>query len=42
MDGDKPVCFFKDDISKYTEPNATMNWYPFLPDMSVKKVKRPD
>jgi hypothetical protein len=24
MDGDTPVCFFKDDIENYTDPNPQM------------------
>ena len=42
MDGEKPVCFFKDDIENYLDPNPEMMWYSFLPDLSVKKVKKPD
>jgi hypothetical protein len=42
MDGDTPVCFFKDDIANYVDPNPAMQWHSFLPDLSVKKVKKPD
>ena len=42
MDGDTPVCFFKDDIENYLDPNPAMQWHSFLPDLSVKKVKKPD
>lgn len=42
MDGDDPVCFFKDDIANHLDPDPEMKWYSFLPDLSVKKVKKPD
>lgn len=39
MDGEKPVCFAKDDITNYMEPNATLKWIELEPDLSIGKVK---
>ena len=47
MDGDKPVCFWKDDISNYKtelvdgkwKSNTDWKWISFKPDAAVKSVK---
>ena len=39
MDGNNPVCFAKDDILNYTDPNPTLKWIELDPDLSVGKVK---
>jgi hypothetical protein len=39
LDGDTPICFFKDHISNYFEPNASWKWVSFSPDKAVNKVK---
>lgn len=39
MDDDKPICFFKDNIMNYTDPDAKYHWISFKPDLCVNKVK---
>ena len=39
MDGDKPICFFKDSVLNYTDPNAKTKWVAFEPDLAIGKVK---
>lgn len=39
MDGDKPVCFAKDHVSNFLNPDAPLKWYELLPDLSLGKVK---
>ena len=41
MDGDIPVCFFRDSPMNYTDPNAPMKWVPFECDLAVGKVVHP-
>jgi len=52
MDGDSPICYYKDDIAnyktKYNEDTMTWThdgkykWVSLLPDPCVKKVKDPN
>ena len=39
MDGDKPICFFKDSALNYTDPDAKTKWVAFEPDLAIGKVK---
>ena len=39
MDDDKPICFFKQHISKFKNPDAEYKWISFRPDLCVNKVK---
>lgn len=39
MDDDKPICFYKEDIDNFTDPNPEYKWVSFSPDMCVGKVK---
>ena len=39
MDGDVPVCFFRDKLTNYTDENAPTKWRPFECDLAVGKVK---
>lgn len=39
LDDDKPICFYKDHIKNFTDPDADYRWVSLQPDMSVKKVK---
>lgn len=39
MEGEKPICFAKDDIENFLDPNAKIKWYELLPDTSIGKVK---
>lgn len=39
MDDDKPICFYKEDIKNFTNPNPEYKWVSFKPDMCVGKVK---
>lgn len=39
MDDDKPVCFYKDHISNFKNPNAEYKWISLKPDLCVNKVK---
>mmetsp|Transcript_20973 Transcript_20973/g.32507 ORF Transcript_20973/g.32507 Transcript_20973/m.32507 type:complete len:176 (+) Transcript_20973:1400-1927(+) len=40
MDGDKPVCFWKDSILDFLDPSMPMRWFEFEPDRGVGKVKQ--
>ena len=42
MDDDKPICFFKQHISKFKDPEAEYKWVSLKPDLSVGKVKDPN
>jgi hypothetical protein len=51
MDGDTPVCYYKDDIANYQTTqdengkwvsNAEYKWIPLMPDPCVNKVKNPN
>jgi len=39
MDGETPVCYYKDDIANYTDLNPEFKWVSLLPDKAVNKVK---
>ncbi len=39
MDGEKPICYAKDDIENFMDPNAKLRWYELTPDLSIGKVK---
>jgi len=39
MDDDSPVCYYKDTIRNFMNPNAEYKWVSFKPDPCVKKVK---
>jgi hypothetical protein len=39
MDDDKPICFYRDSIENYRDPNPEYKWVSFQPDMCVGKVK---
>jgi len=39
MDGDSPVCFYKDRIENFTNPDAEYKWVSLQPDKCVGKVK---
>ena len=41
MDGNNPVCFYKDNIKNFMDPNPKMQWYSFLPDKCVNKCNEP-
>jgi len=42
MDGDTPVCYYKESIENFTNPNAEYKWCSLLPDKVVGKVKNPN
>jgi hypothetical protein len=42
MDGDSPVCYYKDDIKNFMNPDAEYKWISFIPDQSIGKVKNPN
>ena len=39
MDGDHPICFFRDSVCSYSVPDSKVNWEEFEIDKSVGKVK---
>lgn len=39
LDGEKPVCFWKDDIKNYKDPNPQFKWIEMINDLSIGKVK---
>ena len=39
LDENQPVCFFKDSIENYKDPDAEYKWVSFKPDHCVGKVK---
>ncbi len=41
MSGDNPVCYFKEDIEKFMNPNPDWLWIELLPDLSLGKVTDP-
>ena len=41
MHGDKAVCYFKDDIENYRQPNPTYKWIEMTADLSMGKVTDP-
>jgi len=42
MDGESPVCFYKDHINNYLDPNAKYKWVSLSPDLSIGKVTNPN
>lgn len=41
MSGDKPVCFFKTDISEFMDPDPKWKWFELIPDLALGKVTSP-
>jgi len=41
MDGDDPICYYKENISSFTEKDPAMQWFSFVPDLCVGKIKQP-
>lgn len=41
MSGDKPICYWADDIEKFMEPNPKWTWIEMINDLSVGKVTEP-
>lgn len=39
MEGSKPICFAKDDIENWMDPNPKLKWLELSPDLSIGKVK---
>jgi hypothetical protein len=39
MDGDKPICYHKESVSKFMNPDAKLTWIQMYPDNCVGKVK---
>lgn len=39
MDDNKPVCFYKEHITKFMNPDGDYKWISLEPDMAVGKVK---
>ncbi len=39
MDGKHPVCFYREHIKNFTDPNAKFRWIFLKPDPVVAKVK---
>ena len=39
MDGDKPVCFYRDTLVNYQVKEAPIHWDEFDPDPAVGRVK---
>lgn len=39
MDGENAVCYAKEDIEAFMDPNPKIKWYELTPDLSVGKVK---
>lgn len=38
MLGDKPICYYRTDIEKFTDPNPSLNWVELQPDLALGKV----
>lgn len=36
---DNPICYYKDSIQNYLDPNPKMKWLEMTPDLSIGKVK---
>ena len=41
LQGDKPICYWNDDIEKFMEPNPKWRWIEMVNDPSVGKVTEP-
>lgn len=41
MEGEKAICYAKDEISKFMDPDPKMRWYELTPDLAIGKVKEP-
>ena len=39
MDGKKPICFWKDLVTNWTDPSGPTKWLPFEIDKAIGKVK---
>jgi hypothetical protein len=39
MDDDKPICYYKDELTNYTNLDAEYHWISFKPDLCVGKVE---
>ena len=42
MDGDKPVCYYKEHISKFLDHDAEYHWVQMKPDLCVGQVHDPN
>lgn len=38
MQGDKPVCYYKEEVSAFLNPNAQWKWVQLNPDLAIGKV----
>jgi len=38
LDGDKPICYFKDSVKNFLDPNPRMKYYPLINDLAIGKV----
>lgn len=38
MQGDKPICYFKDHVENYSNPDAQWKWVELINDLSIGKV----
>ena len=41
MDGKNPVCYYKEHIKNFLDPNPKMKWIQMQPDKSIGKVDEP-
>lgn len=39
MDGEKPICYAKDEIRHCLDPNPKFKWFELTPDLSIGRVK---
>jgi len=39
MDGENPICYIKENILNFMDPNPELKWFQFIPDRTVGKVK---
>ena len=42
MDGTNPICYYKEHISKFRNPNSEWHWVQMIPDPVVGKVTDPN
>jgi len=42
MDGNTPICFWKDDPNNYTDPAAKARWVALEADLAVGVCKKPE
>jgi hypothetical protein len=38
MSGNNPICYYKDDIENFLDPNPIFRWISLIPDLSLGKV----